>query len=89
MLFRSFDLIFIDAMKTEYAGYLEHALRLLSPHGVIAVDNTLYAGMVLHPDAADPSAAALQKFNEAVKARKDTICVMLPIRDGVTLIKKL
>lgn len=83
-----FDLVFIDAAKKEYGGYLEHALRMLSPRGVIAVDNTLYSGMVLHTDTGDTNAQAMRKFNEAVKARKDTICVMLPIRDGVTLIQK-
>lgn len=84
-----FDLVFIDAAKKEYGGYLEHALRMLSSRGVIAVDNTLYTGMVLHPDTGDANGQAMRKFNEAVKARKDTICVMLPIRDGVTLIQKV
>jgi len=88
-LSETFDLIFIDAEKREYEAYLEEALRLLDPKGLIVVDNTLYAGMVLQEDTGDLKAQAMRKFNDRVHARKDLMAVLLPIRDGVTLIRKV
>ncbi len=89
-----FDLVFIDANKTGYLAYYEAVLPKLSPHGVIAVDNVLWSGRVL-PDAVgvgdcgdlDPDTAALRKFNERVARDERVECVMLTIRDGVTLIR--
>lgn len=82
------DFVFIDAAKVEYEGYLEHALRLLSPRGIIAVDNTLYSGMVLDEGVHDERAQAIRRFNDTVRSRKDILSTLLPIRDGVTLIQK-
>jgi caffeoyl-CoA O-methyltransferase len=84
-----FDLVFIDADKENYARYYEAALPKLSPRGLIAVDNTLWSGAVLDPDAEDASDAtrALAAFNHMVVADPRVVCVMLTIRDGVTLIR--
>lgn len=84
-----FDFAFIDAVKSEYPQYLEHTLRMLSPGGMIAVDNTLYSGMVLEAKPDEANARAMKVFNEQLKARKDLFVVMLPIRDGITLIQKV
>ena len=84
----SFDFAFIDALKTEYEQYIDHALRLLQPNGVIAVDNTLYLGMVLDEEVQDPRPQAIIKLNKKLKARDDITVMLLPIRDGVTLIRK-
>ncbi len=89
-----FDLVFIDANKTGYLAHYEAVLPKLSPTGVIAVDNVLWSGRVL-PDAAgvgdcgdlDPDTAALREFNEHVVRDERVECVMLTIRDGVTLIR--
>jgi caffeoyl-CoA O-methyltransferase len=84
-----FDLVFIDADKGNYARYYEASLAKLAPRGLIAVDNTLWSGSVLHPDADDASdsARALAAFNDMVVADERVVCVMLTIRDGVTLIR--
>jgi len=85
-----FDLVFIDADKTGYRDYYEAVLPKLAPHGLIVVDNTLWSGRVLHPDDADASAdtRALAAFNDHVVADPRVVCVMLTVRDGVTLIRR-
>jgi caffeoyl-CoA O-methyltransferase len=84
-----FDLAFIDADKENYARYYEAALAKLSPRGLIVVDNTLWSGRVLDPTAADASEStqALAAFNDMVANDERVVCVMLTIRDGVTLIR--
>lgn len=83
-----FDFVFIDAAKTEYEAYVDRALELLSPKGLIAIDNTLYAGMVLDPDVRDPRPQAIRQLNQRLKERDDLHVVLLPIRDGVTIVQK-
>jgi caffeoyl-CoA O-methyltransferase len=84
-----FDFVFIDADKPNYARYYEAALAKLSPGGLIAVDNTLWSGRVLQPDAEDASDStrALAAFNDMVVADPRVTCVMLTVRDGLTLIR--
>jgi len=84
----TFDFAFIDADKVNYENYLNGVLRLLSPRGIVAVDNTLYSGMVLEDNPADPNAQAIKRFDEAIKARKDLWASLIPIRDGLTLIQR-
>ena len=81
-----FDLVFIDAEKTEYVQYYERALELLSPRGIIAIDNVLWGGRVLDPK--DESDRAIAAFNEHVKSDTRVRHVLLPIRDGVMLVHK-
>ena len=84
-----FDLVFIDADKEGYASYYEAALAKLSPRGLIAVDNTLWSGSVLDPGPdADESTLALARFNDMVVRDERVTCVMLTVRDGVTLIRR-
>ena len=62
----------------------------LSNHGVIAVDNVLWDGRVLRPDPdADDNTRAVAEFNRHVRDDPRVTCVMVPIRDGVTLIRKI
>jgi caffeoyl-CoA O-methyltransferase len=84
-----FELAFIDADKENYARYYEAALAKLSPRGLIVVDNTLWSGSVLEPEADDASEStrALAAFNDMVASDERVVCVMLTIRDGVTLIR--
>jgi caffeoyl-CoA O-methyltransferase len=84
-----FDLAFIDADKENYARYYEAALGKLSPRGLIVVDNTLWSGRVLDPGADDASEStrALAAFNNMVVNDERVVCVMLTVRDGVTLIR--
>lgn len=84
-----FDLVFIDADKPSYASYYEAALAKLSPRGLIAVDNTLWGGAVLDPgDDADDSTRALAEFNDMLVRDERVVCVMLTVRDGVTLVRR-
>jgi len=82
-----FDLVFIDADKPTYVDYYEAVLPKLSERGLIAADNTLFSGEVLAPDPGS-SAEALVRFNEHVAADPRTVQVLLPVRDGVTLIRR-
>ena len=84
-----FDLVFIDADKGGYGDYYEAALARLSDRGLIVVDNTLWSGRVVDPTPEDgESTAALAAFNDMVVADARVTCVMLTVRDGVTLIRK-
>ena len=83
-----FDLIFIDADKTNYANYYEVVLPKLSPRGVIAVDNTLWGGAVLNDDDKSDDSVAIRAFNDMVIADERVVCVQLTVRDGVTLIRR-
>jgi caffeoyl-CoA O-methyltransferase len=83
-----FDLAFIDADKTNYHNYYDAVLPKLSARGVIAVDNVLWSGQVINPDADDDNTVALREFNDHVNADPRTINVMCTIRDGVTLIRR-
>jgi len=82
------DLAFIDADKTGYLAYYNEILPRLSPNGVVLVDNTLWSGRVLDPEADDADTVALREFNEFVAG--DTRCesVILTIGDGVTMIRR-
>lgn len=83
-----FDLVFIDANKLGYAAYYEEALRLLAPNGVIALDNTLWSGRVLDPDAGDENGLALTALNDRIASDPRVEAVQLPLRDGVTLVRR-
>ncbi|MDI5978879.1 O-methyltransferase [Amycolatopsis magusensis] len=83
-----FDFVFLDAAKAEYPDYLEAVLPKLSEHGLIAADNTLWNGEVLDEGTRDPDTVALRRFNDAVVADPRLQCVLLTLRDGVTLLRK-
>jgi caffeoyl-CoA O-methyltransferase len=78
-----FDFVFIDADKGGYVGYYEAVLPRLSERGLIAADNTLADGRVL-----DGSADVIA-FNEHVAADPRTVQVILSVRDGITLIRRV
>jgi caffeoyl-CoA O-methyltransferase len=80
-----FDLAFVDADKREYADYYEAILPLLAPNGIIAVDNVLLEGHVLDPQ--DDRQRAVAAFNDSVAADPRVTHVLLPIRDGLMLIR--
>jgi caffeoyl-CoA O-methyltransferase len=82
----SFDFVFIDADKENYVNYYEAVLPRLRPGGVIAADNVLWSGCVLAPkNKTDRTVVA---FNKHVYRDPRVECVMLPVRDGITLIYK-
>ena len=80
------DFAFIDADKGGYLDYYEALVPRLSPHGLIAVDNVLWSGRVVDPDAEDADTVAIRAFNDHVAADPRVEAVMLSVGDGVTLI---
>jgi caffeoyl-CoA O-methyltransferase len=83
-----FDLIFIDADKINYVNYYQRALDLLSPQGVILIDNVLWSGEVLKQPPPDEQTAAIQKLNRMVSADPGVSAVLVTIRDGVLVVRR-
>ncbi len=84
------DLAFIDADKTGYLAYFEELLPRMRSGGVILVDNTLWSGKILEAAAdGDADTAALQVFNDAVAADQRVESYILPVGDGLTVIRIL
>lgn len=84
----STDLAFIDADKPSYGDYFEALLPRMRPGGVILVDNVLWMGKVADPSVDDEQTVAIRSFNDRVAADPRVDCVMLPISDGLTLLRK-
>lgn len=85
---QSYDLVFMDADKRQYKSYYEAALRLLTPGGYIIADNTLWYGHVMEPaHDRDPQTRGIKEFNDAVASDPRVEKVILPLRDGLTLIR--
>ena len=85
-----FDLVFIDADKEEYMAYYEAILPKVRMGGYLLVDNTLWDLKVLRPiDPKDRDTIAITKFNDFIALDKRIEKVLLPIRDGLTLIRKI
>lgn len=84
-----FDLIFIDADKRRYADYYQAAMSLLRPGGYIIADNTLWDGHVTEAASKSPQTAGIQWFNDIVAKDPAVERVIIPLRDGLTLIRKL
>lgn len=82
----SFDLVFIDAHKPDYARYAERILPLLGPTGVIIADNCLWSGRVADPAQTDAQTVGIRKFNDWVHANPRLESTLIPIRDGLHVV---
>jgi caffeoyl-CoA O-methyltransferase len=82
------DLAFIDADKPGYPVYYEEVLKRLRPGGVILADNVLWMGRVADPTADDAQTQAIRAFNAKVARDPRVECVMIPLSDGLTLLRK-
>src|SRR5579884_3872930 len=80
-----FDLVFIDADKPSYPAYYEGSLKLLAPNGFIVIDNVLRRGRVLNPESEADRVTA--ELNDTIQADPRVINVLLPVRDGVMLVR--
>ena len=85
----TWDLVFIDADKEGYINYFNRVLPKVRRNGFILADNTLFHGQVLEKEIKGKSAKAIQAFNDYILTRTDVEKVMLPLRDGLYLIRKL
>jgi len=82
-----FDFAFIDADKPNYDGYVERALRLARAGGLIAIDNVLWSGRVADSSADDESTVAIRSLNEKLATDERIEVAMVPIGDGLTLLR--
>jgi caffeoyl-CoA O-methyltransferase len=83
-----FDLAFLDADKGNYPLYYEELITRLRPGGLLILDNVLMGGEVLDPAFAHGGTAAVRRTNEIIVGDDRVESVMLPVRDGVTLVRK-
>ena len=83
-----FDFAFIDADKSNYDAYYEHALKLLRRGGVIALDNMLWSGAVADPSINDPDTSALRTLNAKIQGDERVDMALATIADGVMLVWK-
>lgn len=85
-----FDLVFIDADKENYGNYYEMAIDRMRPGGFLIADNVLWSGRVLNEKDLlnDQETKALHAFNEKVQADDRVENILLPIRDGLMVIRK-
>lgn len=87
-----FDLVFIDADKRNYLLYLEKSLELLTDNGMIVIDNVLWGGRVVEApgDSEDEhrNTKFIRELNDTIAKREDLYGTLLPLRDGMFLIKK-
>ncbi len=86
-----FDLIFIDADKISYCNYFDLAMNNLKIGGFILADNVLWSGKVIENNSGkkDKDTLAVKKFNEKVQKDKRVENVMIPLRDGLSLIQRV
>ena len=84
----TYDFVFIDADKTGYDAYYELSLQLLRVGGLIAIDNVLWGGSVVHPADGDADTEALQVLNAKIHRDERVDMALLPIGDGLTLARK-
>jgi caffeoyl-CoA O-methyltransferase len=87
LIYGIFDLCFIDADKENYGAYYDRCLELVRPRGLIILDKALRGGRVLHPT--DPGTQAVDDLNKRIRNDPRVENVLLPVRDGIMLVRKL
>lgn len=85
----SFDMVFIDADKREYPAYYQIAKRLVRPGGYILADNTLWDGHVIEEHTRDRQTLGVMEFNRLAAEDPETEVAIIPVRDGISVIRKL
>ncbi len=84
----SFDFAFVDADKESYLGYYERCLTLLRPGGLLAIDNVLWGGSVADPSNTTASTLAIRGLNERLRGDERVSISLVPIGDGLFLVRK-
>ncbi len=85
----TWDLVFIDADKVGYINYFNRVISKVRQNGFILADNVLFHGDVLTNPVSGKNAIAIQDFNDFVNGRKDIEKLMLPLRDGIYMLRKI
>lgn len=86
---RPWDLVFLDAEKTEYSAYYDALIPLMPSGALLLADNVLWDGKVLAPaDPRDQATVALQAFNQQVQSDSRVENILLPLRDGLMLLRR-
>lgn len=84
----SFDMIFLDADKSNYPAYYEKAMELLSPKGILVIDNILWSGEVANPKNTEPDTEEIRLLNNKLKKDDKVDITFVPMADGIVLVKK-
>jgi len=84
----TYDFAFVDADKASYDAYYERLLQLVRPGGLIALDNMLWHGQVLDADTEDEDTRAIQALNEKLASDERVSVCLLPVADGVSLVRR-
>ena len=84
----SFDLVYIDADKTDQDQYFESAMRLVRQGGLILIDNVFWSGRVADPAFHNPSTRAIRRLNQMLHEDERISLSLLPVGDGLTLARK-
>ncbi|HEU4515543.1 MAG TPA: O-methyltransferase [Nocardioidaceae bacterium] len=84
-----YDMVFCDGDKHEYTDYLDEALRLLKPGGIVAFDNALWHDRVADPAQRDAETVAIRELGKAVRDHDKLLPVLLPVGDGLLVAKKV
>ncbi|WP_307816431.1 O-methyltransferase [Nocardioides limicola] len=84
-----YDLVFCDGDKHEYGAYLDAALRLLRPGGVVAFDNALWHDRVADPAQRDAETVAIRDLGKRIAESEALVPALLPVGDGLLVAKKL
>ena len=88
-LARNFDLVFIDGDKREYIEYFNLVTDKVVPGGFILADNVLWGGKALDRESNDPQTKGIIAFNDMIRHQDNTERLILPVRDGLMLIRKI
>lgn len=84
----SFDLVFLDANKDDYPAYYKLVFDKIRPGGILLADNVLWGGKVLDENHTDQTTRNIDHFNKLVQSDKRVFNTLLPIRDGLMLVRK-
>lgn len=83
-----FDLVFIDGDKREYIKYFRLIIDKVKPGGFILADNVLWGGKALEKSVSDPQTRGIIEFNEMIKNNNKIEKIILPLRDGLMIVRK-
>jgi len=82
------DFVFVDADKSEYPAYYDRLIQLVRPGGIMLWDNVFWGGEVIRPEIDDPGVRGIRALNERLASDERVSLAMLPVADGLTLVRK-